>query len=430
MDRFVVTRERTAGETSDTDARNQTSTRTGRRANNPPGESRAAAATAAPTTTEADHAAETSPRKRAAGAADQALKNFVLDTNVLLHDANALFAFNEHNVIIPFAVIEELDTFKKGNDDIGRSARVVIRHLDRLRRKGPLLEGVAWDAADAPPQFATKPTGTIRIDISDSERPAAIQADKADNRIIAVAYHLQRDGARTIFVTKDINARIKADALGIHAEDYENQKIDAEQLYTGFVTVDTPGDLIDELYDQRMLTLEQLNPHLQVTLDDGQTITRRIDANQFVLMRDATEESHSGLARRLADTDHLIAVTGPRKPVYGVLARNSQQTMALDLLLDDEVKLVTLTGGAGTGKTLLALAAGMAKVFQEEAYDRLLVARPIMPMGRDIGYLPGDKDEKLSAWMQPIFDNLDYLVSARGSQMQHAESRTTEQRIE
>ncbi|MEL7088969.1 MAG: PhoH family protein, partial [Planctomycetota bacterium] len=136
-----------------------------------------------------------------------------------------------------------------------------------------------------------------------------------------------------------------------------------------------------------------------------------------------------GLARRLADTDHLIPIQAPRKPVFGVMARNVQQTMALDLLLDDDIKLITLLGTAGTGKTLLALAAGMAKVFGETRYDKLLVARPIMPMGRDIGYLPGDKDEKLSAWMQPIFDNLEYLMSTRGVGHQQPDSKPIEQRI-
>jgi PhoH-like ATPase len=161
------------------------------------------------------------------------------------------------------------------------------------------------------------------------------------------------------------------------------------------------------------------------------TYRREVTSNQFVLLKDAADETHTGLARRLADTDHLIPINGPRKPVFGIMARNVHQTMALDLLLDDEIRLVTLLGGAGTGKTLMAVAAGMTKVFNEDRYEKLLVARPIMPLGRDIGYLPGDKDEKLTAWMQPIFDNLNYLLSARSSPVQQsAESHSTEQRIQ
>jgi len=381
------------------------------------------------------------------------LKHFVLDTNVLLHNPNALFVFQEHEVIIPFAVIEELDKLKRQNDDIGRNARETIRHLDRLRLRGRLIEGVPWGApaangngaagnGDAPaapsPSTAagaggakrTGRTGVIRIDVGEHPRPAAIREDTSDNRIIAVAWALHNRGVRTVFVSKDLNARIKSDALGIRTEDFENQKVDADRLYTGHIQLDVPGDLIDELYANRMLAIERLADALRAETPDGHEYTRELIANQFIVLRDAEDEGHTGLARRLADTDHLIPITGPRKPTFGIMARNVQQTMAMDLLLDDEIKMVTLLGSAGTGKTLLAVAAGMAKVFNEERYDKLLVARPIMPMGRDIGYLPGDKDEKLTAWMQPIFDNMAYLLSNRSGPMQTAESHTTEQRIQ
>jgi PhoH-like ATPase len=232
-----------------------------------------------------------------------------------------------------------------------------------------------------------------------------------------------------VFVSKDLSARIKSDSLGVRTEDFENQKVDARRLNTGFLELDVSGDLIDELYRERMLSLDRLEDALLASDDTGETYRRDINANQFLVLHDKGDENHTGLARRLADTDHAIPITGPRKPVFGIMARNVQQTMALDLLLDDEIKLVTLLGSAGTGKTLLALAAGMTKVFNEERYDKLLVARPIMPLGRDIGYLPGDKDEKLTAWMQPIFDNLNYLLSTRGSHMQSAESHSPEQRV-
>ncbi len=380
-------------------------------------------------------------------AASTAIKHFVIDTNVLLHDPNALFVFQEHEVVIPFAVIEELDTFKREPGDIGRSARECIRHLDALRERGRLVDGVPWAEA-APHRPGAQPngrrTGTVRIDVNDPARPAMLVGDRADNRIIASALAIQATGVPTVFVSKDLNARIKADALGLRTEDFENSKVDAERLYTGHMSLEVPGDLIDTLYADRMLPLDAMSEHLTAVDAAGDTYQRDVFANQFIALRDAGDENHNGLARRLADTDHVIPVTGPRKPVFGILARNVQQTMALDLLMDDDIRMITLLGNAGTGKTLLAVAAGMAKVFNEQRYDKLLVARPIMPMGRDIGYLPGSKDDKLGAWMQPIFDNLSYLLSTRGASLektghhgggggahsgQHAESQSTEMRI-
>ena len=272
-------------------------------------------------------------------------------------------------------------------------------------------------------------TGCIRIDITEHERPAVLRADTPDNSIIAVAWALHQAGVGPVFVSKDLNARIKSDALGIRTEDFENQKVDADRLYTGWFDVHVPGELIDELYQERMLPIEKLDAYLDGGDDGGGRGDGVVVANEFLVLHDSDDESHTGLARRLADTGHLIPVTPPRKPVFGIMARNVQQTMALDLLLDDEIKLVTLLGSAGTGKTLVAIAAGMTKALTEERYEKLLVARPIMPMGRDIGYLPGDKDEKLTAWMQPIFDNLTYLLSTRGAPMQQADSHTTEHRI-
>ncbi len=350
------------------------------------------------------------------------VKTFVLDTNVLLYNPDALFVFEENDVVIPFAVVEELDDFKRGNEDLARNARRCIRHLDRLRGLGKITEGVPWGDNGT--------TGRVRIAVGEQQRPQAIAKESPDNRIIGVAHKLQESGERAIFVSKDINARIKADALGITAQDFEHRKVDADRLFTGYFELDTTGDVIDELYEQRMLSLDLIADHLKYSEADGSTYEHELSPNEFVILKNAADDSHSGLARRLADTDHLIPVSTPRKPVFGVMSRNTEQTLAMDLLLDDDVRFVTLTGGAGTGKTLLALAAGMSKVFQEERYDKLLVARPIVPMGKDIGYLPGEKDEKLSAWMQPIFDNLEYLLSTRGSAFQSTESISSEQRLE
>lgn len=365
-------------------------------------------------------------------ASEKDVKHFVLDTNILLHNPNALFVFKEHHVVIPFAVIEELDKLKRQNDDIGRNARECIRHLDKLRSRGKLIDGVKW-GEESPTvgqaASASGETGDVRIDVTEHTRPMMLSEDSPDNRIIAVAWALHNQGKRAVFVSKDLNARIKSDALGIRTEDFENQKVDAERLYTGFLNATLDGALIDELYAERMLAVDRVKPALTEKDPEGRTYTREVTANQFIIMRDSDDEGHTGLARRLADTDHLIPVNQPRKPIHGILPRNVQQTMALDLLMDDEIRLLTLLGSAGTGKTLLAVAAGMAKVFNEERYEKLLVARPIMPLGRDIGYLPGDKDEKLTAWMQPIFDNLTYLMSTRGAPMQAADTQSSEMKI-
>jgi PhoH-like ATPase len=341
------------------------------------------------------------------------MKTFVVDTNVLLHNPNALFLFKDNEIIIPFDVIEELDGFKTGNDDLGRNARTVIRHLDRLREQGNLSDGVT-----------IKETGGIVRVVLDRDLqncPTALNGNSADNRIICTAFNLRQLGKRVVFISKDINARIKSDALGLVTEDFEANKVDFEHLYMGYREVPVDADAIDEMYRDKELRPERLK------------IEKPLLANEFVLLKDVANEGHTALGRYRGDIERIVPLKPRRGPVFGIMPRNLQQTMAIDLLLDDSVKLITLVGGAGTGKTLLALAAGMNKVLNEETFSKLLCARPIMPLGRDIGYLPGDKDEKLGAWMQPIFDNVAYLLSNRlneGKDAGHAQHSTVEQRIE
>lgn len=322
-------------------------------------------------------------------------KYFVLDTNVLLHNPNSLFAFADNNVIIPFDVLEELDKFKKDSTDVGRSARTAIRHIDNLREKGTLLDGVKWNGHG----------GTIRVSMDHAKTPIdGLDFQKTDNRIISVAYHLKQEGKHAVFISKDINARIKSDALGIITEDFENQKVDYETLYSGYRELTVAPAVIDRLYaDKRIAVTDPLIASLNP----------KLHPNEYVLLKASGEESHTGLARYVPSMNAVLPLSRMKKAVFGITPRNLQQIMALDLLLDDDVQMVTLMGTAGTGKTLLALAAGMHKCFQEQRYERLLVARPIMPMGRDIGFLPGTKDEKLSAWMKPIFDNLEFLLTDR-----------------
>ena len=345
------------------------------------------------------------------------VKTFVVDTNVLLHNPNALFMFDDNDVVIPFDVIEELDKFKVNTDDLGRNARSAIRHLDRLRQIGNLSDGVRVDQTG----------GRVRVILEEDQQLCpGLTANTADNRILCCAKMLQQSGERVVFISKDINSRIKGDALGLIAEDFEAQKVDFDRLYTGWRELRVPAAAIDRLFAEK-----QLKPDALGDLGDKPLV-----ANEFVLLRDAVDEAHTSVARYRGDTGVLAPVRGRRSPVFGILPRNLQQTMALDLLLDDSVKLVSLIGSAGTGKTLLAIAAGMTKVLNDQAYQKLLCARPIMPLGRDIGYLPGDKDQKLTAWMQPIFDNMAYLLSNKlqgdADHKQHAAATmsSVEQRIQ
>ncbi len=316
-----------------------------------------------------------------------------------------MFADNE--VVIPFDVIEELDKFKASTDDLGRNARTVIRYLDRLRKSGNLAEGV----------YVPETRGHVRVVLDEDQKLcSALTANTADNRIICTAKRLLEQGKRVVFISKDINARIKSQAMGITTEDFEAQKVDFERLYTGWVERSVPGTVIDELYAKKEARLNEAD----------------MLVNEFVLLKSAEDPSHTAIARCKSADGIVVPMRSRRGPVFGIVPRNLQQTMALDLLLDDSVKLVTLIGSAGTGKTLLALAAGMVKTLNEQMYQKLLCARPIMPLGRDIGYLPGGKDEKLTAWMQPIFDNMAYLLSNRltsNSHTPHTQITTAEQRI-
>ncbi|MFH1673700.1 MAG: PhoH family protein [Pseudomonadota bacterium] len=318
-------------------------------------------------------------------------KQFVLDTNVLLHTSDCIHSFGDNEVILPIEVIEELDNFKRSADEKGRNARQVIRSLDRLRTKGKLGEGVPLENG-----------GTLRIVIHEDLRRnmEGLSSDIVDNRIIWTAYYFKKNGnKRVIFVSKDINARIKADALGLEVMDFEKQKINFDEVYSGWYSIQLPSKEIDRFYESRVLpTRSEWELH----------------HNQFVRLEDETNPKHSALGKYLAPMEKIVPLFHQKSRPWGIQARNMEQHFAIELLLCDDIQLVTLLGSAGTGKTLLALACGITKVVEERIYAKLLVSRPIIPFGRDIGYLPGDKEEKMKNWMQPIFDNLHFLADSHG----------------
>jgi len=323
-------------------------------------------------------------------------KIYVLDTNVLLHDPQSLFKFEDNDLILPITVIEEIDGFKKDQNETGRNARHVSRLLDALRAKNPLMEGAPLEGG-----------GMLKVEKCSEESlqrlPPDLRSDRADNRILAVAMKMQRlTDLPVVFVTKDTNLRIKADALGLKAEDYESDKVSLEDLYTGTVEMEKDGKEVDRFFGQGYLDVP------------GDT---NLSPNQCVTLVDAANSGHVALARYHASEGRLLPLANlPKDGIWGIQPRNREQQFAFDLLLDDDIQLVTLNGKAGTGKTLLAIAAGLLKVADENRFSRLLVSRPVYPMGKDLGFLPGDVEEKLTPWMQPIFDNVDLLLNSVDNQ--------------
>jgi PhoH-like ATPase len=320
---------------------------------------------------------------------------YVLDTNVLLYDPGALYVFHEHDVTIPLTVIEELDNFKKDLNETGRNARTVSRYLDDLRTKGALREGVQLENG-----------GLLKVDFFMDEGhklPISWGPLNNDNRILQCVLHLDRQfPGRVVLVTRDTNMRLKCDALGVRAEDYQHSRLEVDEQYTGLATLDVDAQIIDAIYQSGHINIESLE------------VERDFNPNQFVMLQTKGDSPQTAMTRFEHQRGRLKLVGRHKEGVWGIFARNKEQLFALELLLDPSLKLVTLNGVAGTGKTLMALACGLKQAADDQLYRKVLVSRPIFPLGRDIGFLPGDIEEKLNPWMKPIFDNLELLVSTAG----------------
>ena len=323
-----------------------------------------------------------------------AKKIYVLDTNVYLSDANSIESFNANDIVIPLKVLDEIDKHKKRQDPVGSHARNIIRKLDKLRESGNLSNGVR----------VAKGKGLVWVKSFDSSvLPSDLELANPDNQIIATALteKNRNPDTKVILVSRDINMRVKCDSLDILCEDYNAEQVveDISGLYTGTTEHLVDDQIIDSVYNDEEIYL------------DEQEI--KLGNNQFVMLVSNFNEKKSALVRFLDYTRPVKKVENLKRKIWGLKPRNKEQTFALDLLMDPTVPVVTLIGKAGSGKTLLALAAALQQTFGETAndriYNRIVVTKPVEPVGKDIGFLPGTRDEKMLPRLAPIQDNLQFL---------------------
>ncbi len=341
---------------------------------------------------------------------------FVLDTNVLLHDPTTLFRFEEHDIFLPMVVLEELDAHKKGMTEVARNGRQVSRTLDALvdaQKDADLATGLRLDASGHKGATGHLFFQTVPLDY---KLPSSLPQGKADNQILGVVQALRalKQGQQeVVLVSKDINMRVKARALGLPAEDYRNDKTldDGDLLYTGSLAL--PADFWKKA------------KHVESWQDRGKSyysftspLSNQMLINQFVYFEAPGEPSLHARVVEIRDKTVVLETlrdySSTKHNVWGVNARNREQNFALNLLMDPEVDFVTLTGTAGTGKTLMALAAGLAQVLDERRYTEIIMTRATVSVGEDIGFLPGTEEEKMGPWMGALDDNLEFLAKGDG----------------
>ena len=318
-------------------------------------------------------------------------KTFVLDTNVLLYDAECLLSFDDNNIVIPLIVLEELDAHKRRPDEAGKNARRSVRTLDKLRELGSINEGIDLESG-----------GTLRILSSTDIKctfPPDIDMSTVDNQILAMSKCLQESSEeKVILVTKDINVRVKCDALGIKCEDFNKHRIVDKQegLYSGVKRANISQAVIDKIYSQGYADLEDIP-------------AKDVYPNEFLVLKDETTGQGSAIVRYMGKEEKFRLIP-EIKSSWGLVPRNKEQKFSLDILFDDNIKLITLVGKAGTGKTLLAASAALEQSLSSNAkYKKVVISRPVQSVGKDIGYLPGDIYDKMAPWIAPIRDNLRYL---------------------
>ncbi len=334
-----------------------------------------------------------------------AKKNYVLDTSVCLTDADVLFKFDNHDIFLPLKVLEEIDGHKKRQDSVGSNARKIIRTLDELRAKGSLEKGIRLD----------KGKGVLKVvsftDLKQVIFPPDLDLRHPDHLIIATAKTLQAnsENRKTILVSRDINMRVICDSIGIPAEDYTSEKAvtSSDELYNGFEIIPFDDEIIDRYYAGDDILI------------DDESVYSNLHPNQYIMMVSNANEKKSALAKFKCYHEPLRNMVHKSLPDWKIDARNKEQSFAIDMLMDPDIKIVSLVGRAGSGKTLLAIAAGLQQTIglraDDNHYSRLIVSRPVQPLGKDIGFLPGTMEEKMLPWLMPIQDNLKFLMGDRTS---------------
>lgn len=333
-------------------------------------------------------------------------KNYVLDTSVYLTDANSIFKFGQNDVYIPLKVLEEVDKHKTRQDSVGANARHFIRTLDTLREAGSLETGV--------PLSESENSGILRVIsyscLKDVIFPPDLDIRIPDHIIIATAMAVRTaDDNRTIIVSRDINMRVICDSIGLEAQDYISEEVvnSSDELYTGFTIHAVDEQIIDQFYDDESIYI------------DKEEIDEIWFPNQYIMLVSNSNEKKSALAKFESHLQPLGKVIHKQIPDWNITARNKEQAFAIDMLMNPNIKIVSLIGRAGSGKTLMAIASGLQQTIglraENNHYDRLIVSRPIQPLGKDIGFLPGTMEEKMLPWLMPIQDNLKFLMGDKTS---------------
>jgi len=321
------------------------------------------------------------------------IKNYILDTNVLVHDPSCIFNFDDNNVIIPIICLEELDNLKKKDGLVGYHARNAARELHSVKEMGSLHEGVKLPNG-----------GTLKIELNHMDTsvlPDGIDINKNDSKILAITKNLQNDNPDipTILVTKDLYMAIKGDALGIITQDYENDKITTDEIYKGYQELLMPSEDIDKIYKDGLILPSQLD--------------FPVFPNEFLHIKSNNNINHEIIAR--FDGKYIVPLKYANQVAWGLTPINREQKMAFELLMNPDIHFVSITGGAGSGKTILSTAVALQKVIEENVYRKIIFVRPVVPAGNDIGFLPGTEEEKLRPWMGSFYDAIENLVDYKST---------------